>query len=217
AGATIRGASRSLPSAAPAPSTPAASPSCSTFRPWSCRRGRACSRRGDSSTPTSARRSCGRCARRRVTQPPPTWPASRRRGAGCVEGGGGELTAEGRDWLGGEEVSRERQRFERSADLRYEHQSFELTCPAGSDALTPAGLGALIRTFHDEHRRLYTYDLPNARVELVNLRVTAVGLLPKRDARAAHLFAPRGRGATTPPQARAGAPAARRAPPPPAP
>ena len=35
-------------------------------------------------------------------------------------------------------------------------------------------------TFHREHRRLYTYDLPSATVELVNLRVTAIGQLPQR-------------------------------------
>ena len=39
-----------------------------------------------------------------------------------------------------------------------------------------------MRTFHAEHRRLYTYDLPNAQVELVNLRVTGVGMLPRRAA-----------------------------------
>jgi len=39
-----------------------------------------------------------------------------------------------------------------------------------------------VETFHAEHRRLYTYDLPHAQVELVNLRVTGVGLLPKREA-----------------------------------
>jgi N-methylhydantoinase A len=37
----------------------------------------------------------------------------------------------------------------------------------------------LVAAFHREHRRLYSYDLPNAPVELVNLRVTAIGLLPK--------------------------------------
>ena len=36
--------------------------------------------------------------------------------------------------------------------------------------------------FHAEHRRLYSYELPNARVELVNLRVTAIGQLPQRAA-----------------------------------
>src|SRR5712692_9873286 len=41
-------------------------------------------------------------------------------------------------------------------------------------------LTALVETFHREHRRLYTYDLPSATVELVNLRVTAIGELPQR-------------------------------------
>src|SRR5688500_6345270 len=39
----------------------------------------------------------------------------------------------------------------------------------------------LVQAFHREHQRLYTYDLPNAPVELVNLRVTALGVLPKLD------------------------------------
>jgi N-methylhydantoinase A len=93
-----------------------------------------------------------------------------------------ELTSEARAWLDGEQVPPDRQRFERSADLRYEHQSFELTCPLGEGPLTPARLEELVRTFHAEHRRLYTYDLPRAQVELVNLRVTAIGVLPKRAA-----------------------------------
>ena len=73
-------------------------------------------------------------------------------------------------------------RFERAADLRYEHQSFELTCPLGEGPVTQERLGALVSTFHAEHRRLYTYDLPNAPIELVTLRVTAIGALPKRAA-----------------------------------
>jgi N-methylhydantoinase A len=96
-----------------------------------------------------------------------------------------ELLAQARDWLDVEHVPRDRQRFERGADLRYEHQSFELTCAVGDGSLTPARLTELIETFHAEHRRLYTYDLPRAQVELVNLRVTAVGLLPRRAAPAA--------------------------------
>jgi N-methylhydantoinase A len=84
-----------------------------------------------------------------------------------------ELESQARAWLDGEHVPRERQRFERSADLRYEHQSFELTCSGGR-------LADLTATFHAEHRRLYSYDLPTARIELVNLRVTAIGTLPER-------------------------------------
>jgi N-methylhydantoinase A len=93
-----------------------------------------------------------------------------------------ELASQARAWLDGEQVPRARQRFERSADLRYEHQSFELTCAFGEGALTPARLGELAATFHAEHRRLYSYDLPAAPIELVNLRVTAIGGLPQRAA-----------------------------------
>jgi N-methylhydantoinase A len=90
-----------------------------------------------------------------------------------------ELERQAGAWLDSEQVPREGQRLERSADLRYEHQSFELTCPFGEGSLTPARLQTLIHTFHREHRRLYTYDLPSAPVELVNLRVTAIGRLPQ--------------------------------------
>jgi N-methylhydantoinase A len=66
--------------------------------------------------------------------------------------------------------------------LRYAHQSFELTCVLPNGHLGQESLQQLVAGFHREHRRLYTYDLPNAPVELVNLRVTAVGILPKLQA-----------------------------------
>jgi N-methylhydantoinase A len=91
-----------------------------------------------------------------------------------------ELEARARAWLEGEQVPHPRHRFERSADLRYEHQSFELTCPLEPGPVTPAGLEHLRAAFHAEHRRLYTYELPGAPIELVNLRVTARGMLPRR-------------------------------------
>ena len=99
-----------------------------------------------------------------------------------LEGAWMELERQAQAWLAGEQVPRERQRFERGADLRYEHQSFELTCPLGEGPLTAARLEQLVATFHAEHRRLYSYDLPNAPVELVNLRLTAVGTLPHGEA-----------------------------------
>jgi N-methylhydantoinase A len=91
-----------------------------------------------------------------------------------------ELEAQARAWLDGEGVPRDRQRVERAADLRYQYQSFELSCPLGEGAVTRERLATLVETFHREHRRLYTYDLPAAPVELVNLRVTAIGRLPQR-------------------------------------
>jgi N-methylhydantoinase A len=93
-----------------------------------------------------------------------------------------DLEAQALDWLRSEQVPAAAQRLIRSADLRYAHQSFELTCPMPEGQLTQALVQQLVEAFHREHRRLYTYDLPKAPVELVNLRVTAIGLLPKLEA-----------------------------------
>src|SRR5919109_587461 len=90
-----------------------------------------------------------------------------------------DLEAQALTWLRSEQVPSEAQRLIYAADLRYAHQSFELTCPMAAGQLTQALVQELVRAFHREHRRLYSYDLPNAPVELVNLRVTAIGLLPK--------------------------------------
>lgn len=95
-----------------------------------------------------------------------------------------ELESQALTWLRSEEVPAAAQRLLRSADLRYAHQSFELTCALPDGELSPALLQRLVESFHREHQRLYSYDLPRAPVELVNLRVTAVGLLPKLQAQA---------------------------------
>jgi N-methylhydantoinase A len=95
-----------------------------------------------------------------------------------------DLEAQARAWVQSEQVPQDAQRLIRSADLRYAHQSFELTCPMPSGEMTPRLVQQLIEAFHREHRRLYSYDLPNAPVELVNLRVTAIGSLPKLKAEA---------------------------------
>jgi N-methylhydantoinase A len=95
-----------------------------------------------------------------------------------------DLEAQAREWLSAERVASDAQRLVRSADLRYAHQSFELTCSLADGRVTPERMRELVATFHREHRRLYTYDLLNAPVELVNLRVTAIGLLPRLNAKA---------------------------------
>lgn len=59
------------------------------------------------------------------------------------------------------------------ADLRYAGQAFELTVPAGGEALSD--LSALADRFHQEHRRTYGHMAPDQPVELVNLRVIARG------------------------------------------
>ena len=58
--------------------------------------------------------------------------------------------------------------FERQIDLRYEGQSFEITVPYEDRD-----------SFHDAHRKLYTYDHPGRAVEAVTARIRAIAPLDK--------------------------------------
>ena len=69
--------------------------------------------------------------------------------------------------------------YERSADLRYRGQGFELTVEVPEDGIDAATMAALWERFHVAHERLYGYALRSAPVELVNLRVTVSVPLPK--------------------------------------
>lgn len=66
-------------------------------------------------------------------------------------------------------------RLDRSADLRYAGQSFEINVPVPDAAPDPATLAA---DFHVRHGRRYGHAHPAAPVEIVNLRVRAVGPTP---------------------------------------
>jgi N-methylhydantoinase A len=77
--------------------------------------------------------------------------------------------------------------YERSADLRYRGQGFELTVEVPDADVDAAAMAALHERFHAAHERLYGYALHNAPVELVNLRVTVSVPLPKSQA---HEIAP---------------------------
>jgi N-methylhydantoinase A len=80
----------------------------------------------------------------------------------------------------------DRQDFERTADLRYFGQAFEVRvdCPDGE--IDRAWADAVVGAFHDAHRALYGYDFRDNReqqVEWVNLRVTGVGPIPRPEIR----------------------------------
>ena len=65
--------------------------------------------------------------------------------------------------------------LERAADLRYGRQAYELTVPAGPGAVTSDSLAELARLFHEKHRHTYGHDNPDEGIQLVNLRLTAIG------------------------------------------
>ncbi|NWG16421.1 MAG: hydantoinase/oxoprolinase family protein [Chloroflexi bacterium] len=62
-------------------------------------------------------------------------------------------------------------------DMRYQGQAYELSVP-----LTPAGdrrPSALIEQYHEAHRRAYGHAMPGRAVEVVSLRLQAVGTVEK--------------------------------------
>ena len=69
-----------------------------------------------------------------------------------------------------EEEVKDEWQFERSADLRFEGQLYELTLPVSRHGI--CNLEKLEASFREQYCETYGYDLPNNIVELVNLRLT---------------------------------------------
>jgi N-methylhydantoinase A len=88
------------------------------------------------------------------------------------------LEAQGAAMLDRAGVAAERRRFERSIDARYERQSYELAVPVASRALDAPALREIADAFHDRHRRTYGHNNRSEPVQLVSLRVTAIGAIP---------------------------------------
>ena len=73
---------------------------------------------------------------------------------------------------------------ERAADCRYTKQAYELTVPLAGGTVTRESLDALARAFHAQHLRTYGHENPNESVQMVNVRVTATGRMPRVEFRA---------------------------------
>jgi N-methylhydantoinase A len=69
-------------------------------------------------------------------------------------------------------------RFDAALDLRYVGQAFELAVPVAPGAMTGGGIAA---NFHARHREMYGHAHEAGEVEVVNLRLTAYGVVPKPD------------------------------------
>ena len=71
-----------------------------------------------------------------------------------------------------------RRALPRLADVRYRRQAYELTLPVEDGPVTRALLDRLTASFHDKHAQTYGHANRNEAVQLVNLRLTAIGKLP---------------------------------------
>lgn len=87
-----------------------------------------------------------------------------------------ELVAAGRQELESSGIPERLQQYDYSFDLRYKGQNAALNLQAsGPDQLMPA-----VQAFHEEHLRQFGYNSPDEAVELVNLRLRAVGIIGRK-------------------------------------
>jgi len=90
-----------------------------------------------------------------------------------------EFVREGEARLTRDGVPAAERRMLRSVDLRYHGQSFELPVPVPPGPLSSADLARLREQFDAMHERAYGYAAAEDPVELVNVRLAAVGVTPK--------------------------------------
>ena len=95
-----------------------------------------------------------------------------------------------------EGVEKKRASLLRSLDVRYVGQHHEVTIEIpGGRPIGEAQLSGIAETFHAAHERLYTYSVPENPLEIMNLRVTAVGAVDKAGLARKPLGAPDAAGA----------------------
>ena len=92
-----------------------------------------------------------------------------------------ELEQEGHLVLSAENIPPERRTVHFSIDLRYLGQYHEVNVPVAAEDMKAFNEQVMKEAFHSHHDRLYGYSLKEEgrEVELVNLRMTAVGITEK--------------------------------------
>jgi len=89
------------------------------------------------------------------------------------------LADEGRAWLAGQRLDFEATSTIWSADVRYLGQSFELTPTLTAEVLTDESGDALRSLFHASYRDVYGYTDEAADLEVLNVRLSAIGVTLK--------------------------------------
>ena len=90
-----------------------------------------------------------------------------------------EMVRQGTEALDKEGVPDSRRVFQFSVDMRYMRQNFEINIPVSSGRMTKEILEKAIADFHAEHKRSYGYCDEKAETQLVNYRVSAIGIIDK--------------------------------------
>jgi N-methylhydantoinase A/oxoprolinase/acetone carboxylase beta subunit len=89
-----------------------------------------------------------------------------------------ELEEQARTQLDEDGIAPERMLIQRVADCRYLGQGYELRVDVGSGAIDDAWVSKLRADFHDVHEREYSRRFEESDIEVPNVRVRGIGLMP---------------------------------------
>ena len=90
-----------------------------------------------------------------------------------------ELEQAAREQLIKDGLPETRIRFSRSLDLRYVGQGYELRIPIPDGDFDEESCERVWTEFHERHRTEYDHCFPKNPIEVVSLRVTGLGLMPR--------------------------------------
>jgi N-methylhydantoinase A len=92
-----------------------------------------------------------------------------------------QMIDDGATLLARESIPEDRRQFLVALDCRYVKQYHEVSLPVPVDTLRGGDAKSIVDAFHVEHRRMYGYSLEEegTSVELINVRVRAVGITEK--------------------------------------
>jgi N-methylhydantoinase A len=86
-----------------------------------------------------------------------------------------DLVERGTQTLAGEAVDEEAMGFQKFLDIRYTGQEFSIPVPIPDEFIDRGNVQAIRKAFNDLHERRYGYHTPEQPVEIVNIRLRAIG------------------------------------------
>jgi N-methylhydantoinase A len=95
----------------------------------------------------------------------------------AIEAAFAALQREGTAMLNRARIAPGQRRFVRAVDARYERQSYELTIPLSRPVFDAEALDEVAEGFHQRHRLTYGHDNRTEPVQLVSIRLTAIGAI----------------------------------------
>ena len=82
-------------------------------------------------------------------------------------------------WLDQERIAPDKMAFQRSIDMRYSKQNYELSVPAMKGVWDEDSVSEIARRFHEVHEKAYGYAASDEPIHFINFRVTAIGMIDR--------------------------------------